>query len=170
MRTIKRGRGLGTYFAYIAWHRVGRGDPATSGRSHLPRLRGSHRDLPNCGKLDCFLFSTFFPNVDDSREQFPLALLSAPHELAGYDVRFASRTHAGTLEIAKQLGFKHPRVNGGGLSDHRVVTTDLLLTLLRPDGHLELLALSVKPAGVQKIARQTAGDDTACGSAGSTST
>lgn len=144
-RFRREDRGTGTYQRYIPWHRVSRGDPSSIGRSHLVMWRGRLRELLSDGELDGFLFSVFLKEQIDGREQFPLALTPNVHELAEYDVRWRHRVFAGTLELARRLGIRHPMVHGGGGSAPWVMTTDLLLTLeLRP-GCRQLLAISVKP-------------------------
>ncbi|MCL4759559.1 MAG: TnsA endonuclease N-terminal domain-containing protein [Rhodocyclaceae bacterium] len=139
------GRGTGTFEQYIPWHRVSRSDPASRGRSHLLVWRGRHRELLSDGELIAFFFTTrvLGPN-DDVREQFPLSLDSAPHELAAYDARFASLSRPGTLDIAADLGIPHPQCRGGGQCAPWVMTTDLLLMRRAADGKPSLLAVSCK--------------------------
>ena len=91
------------------------------------------------------LFSTMLNNLMDIREQHKLSPEDGPFELALYDVRFGGKDYPGTRAIAKQLGFKHPRVNGDGTSDDWKMTTDQVLILRRPSGDLELLAVAYKP-------------------------
>lgn len=158
MRTIKRftptllarftreGRGTGTYLDYIPWHRVGRGDPASLGRSHLMMWRGRQLELLSDGEWVAVLFSTMLPDLLDVREQFKLSLEASTHELASYDYRFGGhKTYPGTREIAKQLGIKHPMVHGDGLSDFWTMTTDQLLLLGETGGQPSLLAIARKP-------------------------
>jgi hypothetical protein len=84
-------------------------------------------------------------NLEDVREQNRLSLDDGPFELVLYDVRFAGKVCPGTLTIAKLLGFKHPRVNGDGISDYWHMTTDQVLVIRQPNGSLELLAVAYKP-------------------------
>lgn len=157
MRTTKRftpklldryrtlGRGTGTFENYIPWHRVSRSDPASRGRSHLLVWRGRHRELLSDGELIAFFFATrVLGPTDDVREQFPLYLDRAPHELAAYDVRFASRSHPGTLEIAADLGIRYPQCREAGECAPWVMTTDLLLMRRAADGKPSLLAVACK--------------------------
>ncbi len=146
-RFRRQGRGLGTLQNYVPWHRVGRGDPSSMGRSHLMVWRDRQRELLSDGEWVGLLFSTMLNNLVDVREQLPLALESARFELADYDVRFTGGHFPGTKEIARTLGFKHPRVLGEGSVEDWVMTTDQVLLLRRPDSQLELLALSYKPNG-----------------------
>lgn len=141
----ERGRGTGTYGSYIPWHRVSRSDPASRGRSHLIAWRGRHVELLSDGEFTAFCFSTrLITAKNDLREQFPLSQERSPHELTAYDARFHMRKYPGTLEIAKNLGIKHPLVHGGGLTVSWVMTTDLLLMLRTDDGTCTLLAIAVK--------------------------
>lgn len=145
-RYMKEGRGTGTYQDYIPWHRVGRSDPASQGRSHLMMWRGRQRELLSDGEWVAILFSTMLPELLDVREQFKLSLEASAHELASYDVRFGGyKTYPGTFEIAKQLGIKHPMVHGGGVSDFWTMTTDQLLLLGEAGSDLNLLAIARKP-------------------------
>lgn len=145
-RFAKEGRGTGTYQDYIPWHRVGRSDPASQGRSHLMMWRGRQRELLSDGEWVALIFSTMLPDLLDVREQFKLSLEACAHELASYDVRFGDyKTYPGTREVAKQLGIKHPMVYGDGLSDFWTMTTDQLLLLGEAGGSLNLLAIARKP-------------------------
>lgn len=144
-RFTRIGRGTGTYQDYIPWHRVGRGDPSSRGRSHLMMWRERQRELLSDGEWVGLLFSTMMSNLEDVREQHKLLPEGGPHELAMYDVRNGGRDYPGTLAIAKHLGFKHPRVNGDGTSDDWKMTTDQVLVLRLPSGQLELLAVAYKP-------------------------
>lgn len=144
-RFMKEGRGTGTYQDYIPWHRVGRSDPASQGRSHLMMWRGRQRELLSDGEWVAILFATMLPDLLDVREQFKLSLEASTHELASYDYRFGGyKTYPGTRDIAKQLGIKHPMVHGGGLSDFWTMTTDQLLLLGEEGGPSSLLAIARK--------------------------
>lgn len=144
-RFTRIGRGTGTYQDYIPWHRVGRGDPSSRGRSHLMMWQERQRELLSDGEWVGLLFSTMISNLLDVREQHRLSTEDGPFELALYDVRYEGKNYPGTLVIAKQLGFKHPRVNGDGTSDDWKMTTDQVLVLRRSSGDLELLAVAYKP-------------------------
>lgn len=144
-RFMRQGRGTGTYQNYIPWHRVGRGDPSSHGRSHLMVWKERQRELLSDGEWDGLSFSTMLSNLVDVREQHKLSLECGSHELSLYDVRCTSTDYPGTLAIAKQLGFKHPRVTGEGTSDDWRMTTDQVLVLRLSSGQLELLAVAYKP-------------------------
>lgn len=157
MRTTKRftpnvldryrasGRGLGTFEDFIPWHRVSRGDPASRGRSHLVAWRGRHYELLSDGEHIAFLFAAPLLSAnDDLREQFPLSLDYAMHELGAYDVRHASVKYPGTLEIASHLGIKHPMCHGDGRTEPWVMTTDQLIMRHHPDGSRSLQAIACK--------------------------
>lgn len=156
MRTTKRftpnlldhfktqGRGVGTGLDYVPWHRVSRNDPASMGRSHLLPWRGRQLELLSDGEWDACMFSTMVPGVQDIREQYPLMLESAPHELGHYDVRYSSQKYPGTLEIAQQLGIKHPKIAGNGRSAPWVMSTDLLLMSEDLQGFRQLIGIACK--------------------------
>ena len=139
------GRGTGTFEHYIPFHRVGRSDPSSRGRSHLQRWRGRVHELLSDGELVSFLFATMLPNIIDIREQFPLKFQYNQHELLDYEIYGSEDLFEGTEQISKTLKIKHPKVNGNGKSANWPMTTDLLLTLKNDDGQLYLLALSCKP-------------------------
>ena len=159
MRTTKRfspyildryrdlGRGTGTYKNYIPWHRVSRSDPASWGRSHLLNWHDRHIELLS----DLEFIATFFASrllflspKNDLREQFPLSLEEAPHELSDYDVQFSVGKFPGTLEIADTLNIKHPITHGDGRSAPWIMTTDLLIMLQADNGSRSFLAISIK--------------------------
>lgn len=144
-RFTKNGRGTGTFQDYIPWHRVGRGDPASLGRSHLMMWQNRQRELLSDGEWEGVLFSTMLEDVVDIREQHMLSLEDCIHELSNYDIRHTGRFSTGTRSIAKRLGIKHPRVHGGGRSEDWVMTTDQVLVLRPPSGKIEFLAVSYKP-------------------------
>ena len=140
------GRGTGTFEKYIPFHRVGRSDPSSRGRSHLELWRNRHRELLSDGELVAFLFSTMLPNVIDIREQFPLNYDSGIHELNDYNVSISKDYFRGTQEICNELGYRHPSVNGNGKGDSAPwpMTTDLLLTIKDQTNQFYLLAISCK--------------------------
>lgn len=159
MRTIKRftpdildrykdlGRGTGTYKTYIPWHRVSRGDPASWGRSHLLYWHDRHIELLSDKEFIATFFASrllFLSPKNDLREQFPLSLEEAPHELADYDVQFRANRFPGTLEIADNLNIKHPMTHGDGRSAPWVMTTDFLIMLQTNSGARSLLAIAIK--------------------------
>ena len=151
-RYKKIGRGLGIFEHYLPWHRVGRSDPSSIGRSHLQMWKGRHRELLSDGEWVVFQFCTMLQNVIDIREQFPLQYEEGKHELFAYHVRCGGN-FPGTRQITSDLGLKHPRLNGNGRSANWVMTTDLLLTLSRPDGSCYLLAISYKPVNADQKKR-----------------
>lgn len=143
-RFRREGRGTGVYTEYIPWHRVSRGDPASRGRSHLLNWRGRQRELLSDGELVMTLFVTMLPGIDDLREQFPLSLEVAPHEVCDYYPVSIPQGFPGTQDIAAQLGYKHPMVTEKDNSVPWVMSTDLLVVLKRTDGGRELLAIAYK--------------------------
>ena len=153
-RFRKEGRGHGTYIRYRPWHGVSRGDPASLGRSHLMTWGGRQRNLLSDDEWVASLFTPLTPGSDDLREQFPLSLESGCHELGAYDVRLGKPGFPGTIEIARQLGYRHPRVNGNGRSAPWVFTTDLLFTLMDETGTRKLLAVACKPTAKQEESKK----------------
>jgi len=160
MRTTKRftpallerfrqtGRGRGTYQNYIPWHRVGRGDPSSRGRSHLMMWQGRQIELLSDVEWVASMFSVMVPGCKDLREQFPLSLAAADHELSAYDASMTALQMPGTLQIAEELGIRHPRVNAEGVSASWVMSTDLVLTVVGPNcGNTRLVAVSCKSRG-----------------------
>ncbi|MDH4459563.1 MAG: TnsA endonuclease N-terminal domain-containing protein [Nevskia sp.] len=144
-RFEREGRGTGILDQYIPFHRVGRGDPASRGRSHLIVWGDRQRELLSDLEWVVLLFVTMLGgSVIDVREQFPLALNDRPHELGDYDVRAGTSGHPGTLAIAEALQVKHPRVRGVEGFSPWTMTTDFLVTLRNSGGMPFLLALSCK--------------------------
>lgn len=143
-RFLRQGRGQGILNEYIPWHRVSRGDPSSKGRSHLQQWNGRQRELLSDHEWVILFFSLMLPNLIDVREQYPLCLEEGLDELSQYEEDLSAQRFSGTLEIAKHLGIKHPKTTGDGESSNWVMSTDLLLTLLEPNGKLALLAVSVK--------------------------
>ena len=67
-----------------------RGDPASSGRSHLLKWRGRLRHLLSEGELGQQLFATMLPNLDDCLERGKGDVDPAPHLLSAYCERDCS--------------------------------------------------------------------------------
>lgn len=138
-----QGRGTGTFEDHIPWHRVGRSDPGSRGRSHLAFWRGRLRELLSDQEFNALLFATMLLDLLDAREQVKLSREDAPHEMHAYDVRAPRGLFPGTLSICRMLGLRHPRVHGHGQSCDWDMTTDQVL--LRANGyHKGLHAVSVK--------------------------
>lgn len=144
-RFRREGRGCGTYTQYIPWHGVSRSEPSSLGRSHLMTWGGRQRNFLSDDEWVTSFFTPLTPGAVDLREQYPLSLESSHHELGAYDLRLGTSKYPGTLEIAHQLGYRHPRVNGNGRSAPWVLTTDLLLTLVNESGARKLLGIACKP-------------------------
>lgn len=157
MRTTKRftpkvldrfrvqGRGKGIFEDYVPWHRVSRGDPASQGRSHLQVWQGRQHELLSDKEWVGLMFAIMTPGVVDIREQFPLSLESSRHELSHYDIRITG-DFPGTLELARNLGFKRPMTYGEGQPAPWVMTTDLLITFELASVQKQLLAVAFKTA------------------------
>lgn len=140
------GRGTGTYQSYIPWHRVGRSDPSSDGRSHLLIWRERQRELLSDGEWNGILFSTMLPHLEDVLEQYPLSTAPGEFELAKYDIRFTGKICPGTVAIAAELGIKHPKINGDGRSEHWTMSTDQVLVFKSPLNLPSLLAVAYKPS------------------------
>lgn len=110
---------------------------------------GRQRNLLSDDEWVVSLFTPLTPGAADCREQYPLRLESGCHELGEYDVRLGKPGFPGTIEIAHQHGYRHPRVNGNGRSAPWVFTTDLLFTLECEAGDRKLVAVACKPAADQ---------------------
>lgn len=144
-RFRREGRGSGSFESYLPWHRVGRGDPSSRGRSHLIPWRGRPIELLSDLEWVVFLFLLMFQrSIVDVREQFPLALNERRHELAPYDVAFGRKPYPGTLALALALNIKHPVLRRGHPAYPWVLSTDLLITLRAPSGRSSLLAIACK--------------------------
>lgn len=143
-RFKKQGRGLGTLKNFKPWHRVGRGDPSSKGRSHLQMWHERQRELLSDKEWVGLFFAVSTKFLFDLLEQFPLSLAAAAHELSKYTVDASQTTYPGTVELAERLGIKHPKTSESGTTSEWVMSTDLLLVLRSPSGKLELLAVSIK--------------------------
>jgi hypothetical protein len=152
-RFLKIGRGTGTFENYIPWHRVGRSDPSSCGRSHLQMWHGRQRELLSDGEWVGLFFAVSMKNLVDLTEQFPLSLEGGQHEMAAYRADTPPSRHPGTLKIAKRLGYKHPKTNEKGQSSEWVMTTDFLLVIQLSSQKLELLAVAFKPSADLKNKR-----------------
>lgn len=146
-RFFRQGRGQGTFERYIPWHRVGRGDPSSLGRSHLQMWKGRQREVLSDGEWVGLFFAVSVSGLLDVVEQFPLSQEESAHEASRYRADMSSQSFPGTIELAKKLKIKHPKTNEQGKSDEWVMTTDFLLVLSHPTEKLELLAVAFKPKG-----------------------
>lgn len=146
-RFVRQGRGRGTFESYIPWHRVGRGDPSSIGRSHLQMWEGRQREVLSDGEWVGLFFAVSVHGLTDIIEQFPLSQNENTHESSKYRADVQPHTYPGTINLAKKLGIKHPKTNEKGKSGEWVMSTDMLLVLKLPSGQLELLAVAFKPKG-----------------------
>ena len=145
-RFLREGRGNGTGTGYIPWHRVSRGDPSSRGRSHLQMWNGRQAELLSDGEKTELLFATMLPDLVDVLEQFGLSRTPGQHELSRFCVSAPAGNFPGTLELAQQLGIRHPTVSEKGETVDWTPSTDLLLVLKDSSGALKLVAVSVKPS------------------------
>jgi len=152
-RFIRQGRGTGTHESFIPWHRVTRGDPSSSGRSHLLTWKKRLRELLSDGELGQQLFAAMLSDLDDCLEQFPLGIDPSPHPLAAYGERDAQELMPGTEALAKGLGIRHPELNDRGDRTLWTATTDFVL-VLRSGGRREMVAVAFKPLDVHESPRK----------------
>lgn len=145
-RFERQGRGEGVQETYQPWHQVTRGDPASSGRSHLMYWHGRLRHLLSDLEWGAQLFALMPRSLHDSTEQFPLALEESKHPLSVYFARAPKGDFPGTLALARQLGVRHPRVHGRGQSKDWRPTTDLVLVFGDSVEGFRMLAVAVKPS------------------------
>lgn len=142
----REGRGTGLQQQYQPWHQVTRSDPGSRGRSHLINWRfGRLHHLLSDQELVAFCFAAMLSDLYDLREQYALPLYGDIAELSIVDGRSRDMVQ-GTLALAASLDIKHPVVRKDGMAGPWVMSTDLLLTLRKPSGGFELLAVSVKEA------------------------
>ncbi|UJW81194.1 TnsA endonuclease N-terminal domain-containing protein [Hydrogenophaga sp. SL48] len=108
----------------------------------------------------CFHFITMMAGVEDCREQYPLSVDASVHPLLDYGFGNPLKQYPGTREIAKELGYRHPKTHGAGASCEWIQTTDLLVALNhahnpKAPSPKSMLAVAVKPtAELSKRARQ----------------
>ena len=122
---IKEGRGAGTGASYRPWLEVK--DVPSKGRRHRYLCQLNNRTVHLMSDLErsAIFVAEYLSNwVVDIREQYPLLPLEE------------------TEEIAQQLRVRHPKFYRPNACNV-VMTTDLLLTVLRPEGE-QLVAWSVK--------------------------
>jgi len=157
-RFIRQGRGEGSREDYLPWHRVSRGDPASSGRSHLLHWKERLRELLSDGELGEQLFAVMLADLDDCLEQYRLTSDRSRHPLVAYG-RTGDETFPGTEELAKQLGIKHPKLREGKDEALWQLTTDFVLVFKPVNGQRRMLAVAFKPseATLKKRQRQLLG-------------
>lgn len=147
-------RGMGTYSDYVPWHRVSRSDPSSYGRSHILLWRQRQLELLSDKEWDGANFATMLPNLLDLNEQFPLRIEDAVHECSRWDIRVPLKHYPGTRSVARALGIKHPKLHCAEEEVLWTPTTDLLLLLQTSASSRELLAISVKPDGIEKLSKR----------------
>lgn len=122
-RWINAGFGQGSGLAYKPFMFV-RDVPSTGASSTVKSwATGRNHHYLSRQEFKVHLIAEYSPSILDIREQFALLPWNE------------------TQGIARKLGIKHPRYPG--TATPTVITTDLLMTMKRPDG-LELIAVSVK--------------------------
>lgn len=145
-RFKREGRGTGTHNSYIPWHKVSRGDPSSSGRSHLILWRSRLRELLSDGELGCQHFVAMLGDLEDCLEQYPLNLEDGSHILNQYGQGNPLRAYPGTQTLAKELGIKHPVTTEKDRSTPWSATTDFVLIRHGANGKLFLTAVAFKPS------------------------
>jgi hypothetical protein len=155
-RFTAEGRGKGIYEAYVPWHRVTRGDPSSSGRSHLLVWRERFRELLSDGEFGEQLFAAMVPGLDDCLEQFALSHEASCHILASYGEGDRNELFPGTVELAKRLGVKHPMISCEEGKTLWTATTDFVLVIRKPDGSREAIAVAFKPGDIGNSRRKAA--------------
>lgn len=153
-RFTREGRSQGSHDTYSAWHMVSRGDPASSGRSHLLNWKGRLRDLLSDGELGEQLFATMLPDLDDCLEQCKLHPEDGPDPLSANGDVDEYTPYPGTESLARELGFKHPRLHDTNGSTPWVMTPDLLLAFRPLNNRRPKLAIAFKPVG-EHLRRRT---------------
>lgn len=144
-RFKREGRGTGTYEKYQPWHKVSRGDPSSSGRSHLIIWRARLRELLSDGELGCQHFVTMLGDLEDCLEQYPLDLEDGSHLLNQFGQGNPLEICPGTQTLARELGIKHPITTEKDRSAPWTPSTDFVLIRRSPSGMLFLTAVAFKP-------------------------
>lgn len=143
-RYINEGRGTGIGSKYLPWIFVARSEISSTGFSSILIHNGRQHHFLSNGETSCFLLATQLPHYLEVREQYPLSLGKGNHEVNVYYDHYGL-FYPGTLEIAKSLGIRHPRVpSTEGGSAPFIMSTDLLITF-EINGEYKLLAVSYKP-------------------------
>lgn len=145
-RFKREGRGTGIFQDYIPWHKVSRGDPASSGRSHLVIWRSRLRELLSDGELGCQHFVVMLSDLEDCLEQYPLEYEDGSHLLSQYGQGNPHETYPGTQTLASELGIKHPLTTDRDRSAPWSASTDYVLIRHGAHGKLFLTAIAFKPS------------------------
>lgn len=154
-RFAREGRGTGIYEDYIPWHRVSRGDPASSGRSHLLQCQDRFHELLSDGELFAQYFALMVPDLDDCTEQFPLTLAQSRHPLTAYGDYPDEAYYPGTIELAARMGIKHPQVRADADTSDWIPTTDNLLVIKQANRRRTAVAVAYKPADIETMEKRT---------------
>lgn len=143
---FEQGRGGGIQESYQPWHQVTRADPASRGNSHLilcPKTQRL-RHLLSEGEKVMLSFAWMVPYVVDIREQFKLDSHGHDNVLSAYHSQCKKYMTHGTVDIAADLKVKHPRVKSGSFEGHWRLSSDLLLTIRKPNKLPKLCAVAFK--------------------------
>lgn len=153
----KLGRCTGEGPDYTGWHRVTRRDPPSRGASGWMQYPDADRmsDYLAQGEEVAQVCGRIAPGYVDGKENFRLSLY--PHEGDFAEARRTGTVFPGTVQIASELGIRHPIVTKDGDRELWVMSTDYVLTDLEPNGRHRTVPVSVKPAAaLSKRDRQLA--------------
>jgi hypothetical protein len=155
-RFKREGRGTGTHQEYQPWHKVSRGDPSSSGRSHLYLWRSRLRELLSDGELGCQHFVAMLGDLEDCLEQYPLDYEDGSHLLSQYGLGSPLHTYPGTKTLASELGIRHPLTSEKVRSAPWTASSDFVLIRQGANGKPLLTAVAFKPSrqALAKRARQ----------------
>jgi len=147
---INAGRGQGLGNDYKPWIQISRQDFPSCGNSSVlvNPFSGRQHHLLSDVERAVFLQNLIHPNVSDIREQFPIWPWEHTAPLTELRSRLGQHSYptpsiaAGSVEIARRIGFKHALYRG--LDFPFIYTTDQLLTISWPGRPSTLLALAIK--------------------------
>lgn len=158
MRTTKRftpkvlerfertGRGTGTFADYQPWHQISRGDPSSRGRSHWHIWKGRQLHLLSDIELIGVLFFLMWSSLSELLEQYVLTQERGTNPLLPYGIGDPTQEFAGTEEIARQLGVRHPEIHDKSHSVRWSLSSDIVGIDLTPRANTRLIVASIKDA------------------------
>lgn len=145
-RFVDEGRGTGVHRDFTALHQVSRRDPPSRGTSSIIPSHGrfSAGHLLSLAEQVAHEFGTMVANLDDRRHQVRLETGRHLNCLHDYSEQSDEKLYAGTVDICKALGIRHPILRKGLDVENWVFSTDLILTTKPPHLHRRMLAVSTK--------------------------
>lgn len=123
--------------------------------------QGRLRDLMSDGEFRTQLFIQPLPGLDDVLEQLPLDHSASQHPSTWYAPGVDQCLYPGTVDIADDLQFKHPRCIGNSGRDTRssdvlwTMSTDFLVVTRTSLGDFRFVAVAVKPQVTELSDRDT---------------